>query len=124
MKRYRAFEKSLQTGRSVVSFIAACALALGAAGANGADTFPPRDVSGASPVANSVPMSGADLEEAFWVCDYVATTRGVEATPATLCESVYDELKATKFGGEFGLLLTWWQQNKRSEHGRLASRIW
>lgn len=61
-----------------------------------------------------------ELETAFWACDYVATTRGVDATPAAICGAVYDELKTLKFGGDFGGLLAWWKQNKLAEHSRLA----
>jgi hypothetical protein len=63
----------------------------------------------------------ADLEAAFWVCDYIATTRGVEATPIAICGAVYDELKAAKFAGDFGELLAWWKQNKVVEHLKIAS---
>src|SRR4051812_48731770 len=38
----------------------------------------------------------AELESAFWACDYLATTRGVDATPVATCGAVYDELKALK----------------------------
>lgn len=61
------------------------------------------------------------LEAAFWFCDYVASTRGVEATPIALCSAAYDELKTVKFGGDFGALLDWWKENKMVEHGRIAS---
>ena len=66
-------------------------------------------------------MSVEDLETAFWGCDYVATTRGVEATPIAICSAVYDELKAVKFAGDFGELLGWWKENKVAEHQRIAS---
>ena len=62
----------------------------------------------------------AELESAFWACDYVATTRGVDATPVAICTEVYDELKTLKFGGDFGELLAWWKQHKPAEHARLA----
>jgi len=71
--------------------------------------------------ARVVALSAADLEEAFWVCDYTATTVGTGATPVDLCSAVYDELKARKFGGEFELLLAWWRQNKPAEHARQAA---
>ena len=32
-------------------------------------------------------LSPADLERAFWLCDYVATTRGVHATPVATWSS-------------------------------------
>ena len=62
----------------------------------------------------------AELESAFWACDYVATPRGVDAAPVAICGAVYDELKTLKFGGDFGELLAWWKQNKLAEHARLA----
>ena len=65
----------------------------------------------------------ADLETAFWVCDYIATTRGVEATPIALCGAVYDELKTVKFSGDFSALLHWWKQNKRVEHLKIAGEL-
>ena len=123
-KRNRALENSHHLRHSVLSFIAACALALGTAAVSSADGLLPQEEPGAPPIAHTVTMSGADLEEIFWVCDYLATTRGMEATPASLCEAAYDELKTRKFGGEFGLLLTWWQAHKPAEHSRLAKRNW
>ena len=65
-------------------------------------------------------MTVADLEAAFWMCDYLATTRGVDATPIAICSAVYDELKATKFAGDFNELLAWWKENKPAEHERIA----
>jgi hypothetical protein len=62
----------------------------------------------------------SELESAFWACDYVATTRGVDATPVGICNAVYDELKALKFDGDFDELLAWWKENKPAEHERLA----
>ncbi len=60
-----------------------------------------------------------DLERGFWVCDYVATTHGVEATPATLCSTIVEELKLRKFGGDFEAMVEWWRENKVVEHQRL-----
>jgi hypothetical protein len=64
-------------------------------------------------------VATADLEAAFWVCDYIATTRGLEATPVEFCMSVTDGLKNDKFGGDFHVLLSWWRQHKRVEHDKL-----
>ena len=61
-----------------------------------------------------------DLESAFWACDYVASTRGVDATPVATCGAVYEELKKVKFGGDFLELLAWWKLNKHVEHERMA----
>ena len=60
------------------------------------------------------------LERAFWACDYVATTEGVQATPAATCRYVTEELKRRKFAGSFGRMLEWWTTNKPAEHRRLA----
>jgi hypothetical protein len=66
-------------------------------------------------------LGAADLEEAFWKCDYTATTVGMGATPVDLCSAVYDELKARKFDGDFERLLDWWRQSKPAEHARQAA---
>ena len=63
------------------------------------------------------------LERAFWVCDYVATTRGLHATPAELCGAVTDELRNEKFGGSYPEMIAWWRQNKPVEHEKLASTL-
>jgi len=60
------------------------------------------------------------LETEFWVCDYAATTRGVFGSEAYLCSSNHEELKKTKFAGNFAAMLEWWQQNKAAEHRALA----
>lgn len=62
----------------------------------------------------------AALETAFWYCDWVATTRGVLATPMAACQFATDELKARKFGGSSRALAAWWQENKAAEHARLG----
>ena len=74
----------------------------------------------AGPMQAYAPLGGADLERAFWVCDYAATTRGVSATPVELCGAVYEELKNTKFRGDFSELLLWWKENRRAEHQKFA----
>ena len=92
----------------------ACVLALGMVlGSHGALAQQ------AQPVSH---LAAPELEEAFWACDYLATTRGVDATPVETCGAVYAQLKESKFRGDFGLLLTWWQDNKAAEHQKLISR--
>ncbi len=61
----------------------------------------------------------ADLEWTFWYCDYVGTTRGVQAAPFAACKLATEELKKRKFGGSFEALLSWWRQNKAAEHRKL-----
>ena len=63
----------------------------------------------------------SQLEKAFWVCDYVATTRGIHATHTDLCSTVTDELRKEKFGGSYQQMIDWWQQNKPAEHEKVAA---
>ena len=58
------------------------------------------------------------LEELFWTCDYVATTRGMEATSMQRCAAATRDLRQEKFDGSFHRLLEWWRENKGVEHGR------
>jgi hypothetical protein len=60
------------------------------------------------------------LEAEFWACDYVATTRGVAATDREACVANYEALKNAKFGGDFAVLVAWWQQNKVAGHLAVA----
>ena len=67
--------------------------------------------------ANASPPS---IEDAFWACDYIATTRGTASAPTETCIAVYEQLKAAKFGGDFEALVAWWQVNKEDAHARMA----
>lgn len=61
------------------------------------------------------------LEQAFWRCDYVATTHGVDATPIAACSASYVALRDEKFSGSFRDLLAWWSANKEREHRKLSA---
>ena len=63
----------------------------------------------------------AELEKQFWVCDYIGTTRGIEGPHGVACGANYEELKQTKFGGDFEKLVTWWRLNKIAQHQALES---
>ncbi|MBI2315940.1 MAG: hypothetical protein HYU75_02620 [Betaproteobacteria bacterium] len=63
----------------------------------------------------------ADLEEAFWVCDYTAATRGTAGSDISVCTAVYEAVKERKFEGDFDKLLDWWRQNKAARHDALAA---
>lgn len=76
---------------------------------------------GGSPEPPPTPEQAADiaaLENAFWYCDYVATTRGMLAAPIAACQLATNELKARKFGGRSSDLEAWWRENKTAEHER------
>jgi hypothetical protein len=60
-----------------------------------------------------------DLENAFWVCDYLATTRG--GADIQTCTAVYEAVKQIKFGGDFDKLVAWWHQNKVAQHQNIAT---
>ena len=63
----------------------------------------------------------AELEKGFWVCDYLGTTRGVEGSYGVTCGANFEELKQTKFGGDFDALVQWWRVNKAAQHKALES---
>ncbi len=61
----------------------------------------------------------AELERAFWFCDFVATTKGVQATPIAACRHATEQLKKQKFSGDFDEFVAWWRSNKAAEHLKL-----
>ena len=65
----------------------------------------------------------AELEKGFWVCDYIGTTRGTEGSYGVTCGANFEELKLTKFGGDFDVLVQWWRVNKAAQHAALESAI-
>ena len=87
-----------------------------AAAAATARAEPPRDAA-APPVEDAM----ADLERAFWACDYLATTEGLLAAPLAACRHVNDEIRRVKFAGDLDALLAWWRANKAQEHLKLAA---
>ena len=101
--------------RRIFVILAASMFALASAGACADDTPP---VAPLPAQAEEAPL--AKLEDAFWACDYVATTQGIQATPAAVCRYVTEELKQQKFSGSFGQMLEWWRANKPAAHRRIA----
>ncbi|MBA3254348.1 MAG: hypothetical protein M3496_05550 [Pseudomonadota bacterium] len=63
----------------------------------------------------------AELEKGFWVCDYIGTTRGTEGPYGVTCGANFEELKQTRFGGDFDALVEWWRVNKAAQHKALES---
>ncbi len=64
----------------------------------------------------------ARLEQAFWICDYLATTQDLQATPYATCRFVTEQLRKEKFGDDLDRLLDWWRVNKEAEHGKLRAQ--
>ena len=60
----------------------------------------------------------AQLEDIFWTCDYVATTRGVDSTPMRECALATRELRRAKFDNSFHRMLDWWREHKPAEHDK------
>ena len=66
-------------------------------------------------------QAATNVEKQFWACDYAATTRGMGLGEGAMCSEVYEDLKKSKFRGDFQAMLSWWQQNKAAEHLALAA---
>ncbi len=72
----------------------------------------------------SAPAPAAvDLERAFWACDHAASTRGVDGATGIACGIVTENLKLTKFKGDFDAMLAWWRQHKIAEHQALEGAV-
>ena len=72
----------------------------------------------------SLVAAGFDLnriEDAFWVCDYLGTTRGTEAVDVRRCITVSDALRELRFGNDLDRLVAWWREHKPAQHARLAA---
>ena len=127
--------KTEGSGRGISTIAAACMGALAVVGAYVAGGWPQQS-SAALPEAEppAAVLSVADLEKAFWICDYTATEKGVNATPVDICVKVTEDLKNEKFHGDFEDLTNWWRQHKLTVHQSLreqeslnrpaASRAW
>ena len=113
--------QSKRTGSGLLINVAACVLALSAMSAHAQDSAAGGMAVSMADLQAGVAKAGiADLEQVFWRCDYVATTQGLEYTPAELCVAAYEALKQRKFGGDFDGLLAWWQEHKPVAHRAMA----
>jgi hypothetical protein len=102
--------------------VTAFAVGLGALAQSNATYGQQRDIDAASAEEIAAAMRPEDLEKAFWLCDYTATTHGIDATPVAICGAGWEEFKQSRFGGSFDELLGWWQVHKVAEHTALAAR--
>jgi hypothetical protein len=106
--------------RAIAVQVLSCALLVAVVGLGAAAELPVRAASDAVTANAHSKMTAADLERAFWICDYTATMHGVSAAPIEICSAVTDELKQLQFSGDFMQMLKWWEQNKPHEHTRLG----
>ena len=65
-------------------------------------------------------LSAAEVEKAYWDCEFTATQGIVSYEDAPLCSELFEHLKENKFLGDFKQFLIWWQQHKDQE---IASRL-
>ena len=63
--------------------------------------------------------SAGDIEKAFWICDYVASTRGMQFVSLDLCAAITDLIKTEKFGGDYDEMIEWWREQKPEQHRKL-----
>ena len=54
----------------------------------------------------------ADLEKAFWICDYEATTYGIGNADAESLLTSHRRPKDAKFGGNVEALINWWREKR------------
>ena len=74
-------------------------------------------------LAVSVALAGltpAEVEKAYWDCEFTATQGIVSYDDAPLCSQLYEYLKENKFLGDFNQFLIWWRQHKDRE---ISSRL-
>jgi len=69
--------------------------------------------------AQAVSARDVDLEELFWLCDYAASTRMVDAEERAACAAATEQLRLERFGGDSEQLLRWWRANKVVRHQQL-----
>ena len=60
--------------------------------------------------------TGADLEKAYWDCDFATTQTMLGGDEAMYCSQIFEKLKADKFGGDFDKFMAYWRENKKREH--------
>ncbi|MBA2548211.1 MAG: hypothetical protein H0V16_07100 [Burkholderiaceae bacterium] len=112
--------------KSLTSIFASSAMTLalciqpaaGAAAQNANDVFE-EDFPIVDVATSEITSRLAELEKAFWICDYIVTTYGVDGSPVTSCGEAYEELKRAKFNGDFDELVAWWGVNKAEQHAAL-----
>jgi hypothetical protein len=65
-------------------------------------------------------LSLHELEQGFWYCDRLASTRLVGAAETACCSLVTEAFKQRKFDGDFARLLDWWRERKSSQPSATA----
>ena len=79
-----------------------------------ADSRTPADIEALSP---------ADLETAFWDCDFASTKDMLGLGDAANCSFVFERVKATKFNNDFKQFMKWWADNKKTQHALRSGKV-
>jgi hypothetical protein len=88
----------------------------------GAGTWGQEARSGPATIATAAAAGSPDaLEDAFWLCDYVGSTRSVDTGTAIACSTITGELQTKRFAGDFHAMLAWWRANKPARHEALEA---
>lgn len=69
-----------------------------------------------TPKSVEVVTGAKELEQLFWMCDYAATAGTLQNNEIEMCGAVTEQLKLSKFDGDFEKLLAWWRVSKEAEH--------
>lgn len=64
--------------------------------------------------------SSAEIENAYWDCEFVAVQGTITPDQAAACSEIYERLKSEKFLGNYHRFLVWWKQEKDRE---LSTRV-
>lgn len=68
-----------------------------------------------SPAPPSI-LAPQALEWQFWLCDYAATRRLLDAGSAAECSAASEELRRGRFRGNFTDMLAWWRNGRAAAH--------
>jgi hypothetical protein len=72
----------------------------------------------ASAALGGIPL--AEMEKAYWDCEFAAEQGILDSSDAGNCSEVYERLNAEKFDNNFQRFLEWWKANKGREY---AARV-
>ncbi len=79
---------------------------------------------GVGALASALRLPDAQLENAFWACDAVATQQALPPRGVAQCARFADELKRRRFGGDLEKFQAWHRERKHDEHEkRLTSPL-
>ena len=75
----------------------------------------PRSTAGASHAG-----APSGHERSFWACDYAGTVALLDSGTAAACSAIFEDVKKTRFNGDFDAMLAWWRQHKDAAHRALG----